>query len=80
MEERYTIEDIKKNGMLLKYIINPSPYEVGVPSARYNALCKLAVQQNGYALEYVINQTDEICKLAVRYETSFHTSPSIASD
>jgi hypothetical protein len=29
-------------------------------------ICKLAVQQNGYALEYVRNQTEEICKLAVK--------------
>ena len=27
-------------------------------------LCKLAVQQDGYLLEYVKNQTEEICKLA----------------
>jgi hypothetical protein len=28
--------------------------------------CKIAVQQNGCALQYVIDQTDEICKLAFR--------------
>jgi len=28
--------------------------------------CKIAVQQNGLALEYVINQTEKICKLAVQ--------------
>jgi hypothetical protein len=28
-------------------------------------LCKLAVQQNGLALQYVKNQNEEICKLAV---------------
>ncbi len=28
--------------------------------------CKLAVQQNGLALEYVKEQTEEICKLAVQ--------------
>lgn len=27
--------------------------------------CKLAVQQDGYALQHVKNRTDEICKLAV---------------
>jgi len=29
-------------------------------------LCKLAVQQNGYALEYINEQTEELCKLAVQ--------------
>ncbi len=28
--------------------------------------CKLAVQQNGLALEFVEEQTEEICKLAVQ--------------
>ena len=39
----------------------------------HNPLCakayeevKLAVQQNGYALRYVHNQTEELCKLAVQ--------------
>jgi hypothetical protein len=27
--------------------------------------CMVAVQQDGYSLRNVINQTDEICKLAV---------------
>jgi len=31
-------------------------------------LCKIAVQQNGYALGYVKNQTEEICKLAVQQD------------
>jgi hypothetical protein len=31
-----------------------------------NDMCKIAVQQNGLALQYVKNQTDEICKLAVQ--------------
>ncbi len=29
-------------------------------------LCKLAVQQNGYALQFVKEQTEDICKLAVK--------------
>ncbi len=31
-------------------------------------ICKLAVQQNGYVLEYIKQElmTDEICKLAVQ--------------
>ena len=32
------------------------------------AFCKLAVSQNGYALIYVITQTDEICKIAIRHD------------
>jgi hypothetical protein len=28
--------------------------------------CKLSVQQNGLALQYVVNQTDELCQLAVQ--------------
>ena len=28
--------------------------------------CKIAVQQNGYALEFIENQTEELCKLAVQ--------------
>ena len=31
-----------------------------------NELCKLAVQKDGYALEFVKEQTEEICKLAVQ--------------
>jgi NAD-dependent SIR2 family protein deacetylase len=27
--------------------------------------CKLAVQQNGFALQYIENQTEELCKLAL---------------
>ena len=33
-------------------------------------ICKIAVQQNGRALEYVNNQTYEICKLAVKQNGS----------
>ena len=29
-------------------------------------ICKLAVQQDGYALQFVKKQTEEICKLAVK--------------
>ena len=29
-------------------------------------ICSLAVEQNGFALQYVIKQTDEICSLAVK--------------
>jgi hypothetical protein len=29
-------------------------------------ICKLSVQQNGYALEFVEQQTEELCKLAVQ--------------
>ena len=29
-------------------------------------ICKLAVQQNGNALEFVKYQTEELCKLAVQ--------------
>ena len=36
------------------------------PSWNNLEFCKLAVQQNGYALKYVNGQTEEICKLAVQ--------------
>jgi len=29
-------------------------------------VCKLAVKQNGCALKYVQNQTDEICEMAIQ--------------
>jgi hypothetical protein len=29
-------------------------------------ICKLAVQQYGYSLQYVKNKTEEICKLAIQ--------------
>ena len=29
-------------------------------------MCKIAVQQNGYALKFVNNQTDEMCQIAVQ--------------
>ena len=32
----------------------------------YKRICKLAVQQNGYALAYVLFPTEKICKLAVQ--------------
>jgi hypothetical protein len=29
-------------------------------------MCKLAVQQDGYSLKYIREQTEEICKLTVQ--------------
>ncbi len=47
---------VRQNGMTLTCIsFGNRTYEI----------CKFAVQQNGMALEYILNQTEEICKLAI---------------
>jgi hypothetical protein len=40
------------------------------PMWRDEKICKLAVQENGYALQYVKEQTEEICKQAVQQDGS----------
>jgi len=49
-----------------KLILGP-PYPIAEhPMWSDTEICRLAVQQDGRALQYVQNQTDEICKLAVQ--------------
>ena len=36
------------------------------PNERTPELCEIAVKKNGYALQYIENQTDELCKLALK--------------
>ena len=59
-ENRYKIiiNSIKKDGLFLNLLRKEEQNE---------EICKLAVQQNGFALQYVkIEQTEELCKLAVQ--------------
>ena len=60
------VDLIKIDGLFLNFLKKDEQTE---------EICKLAVQQNGYALKYVkIEQTEEICKLAVQkngYSLSF---------
>ena len=51
-------DEIKNNPYQIIFIENNDE--------NYNEICKLAVQQNGYTLQCIKNQTDEICKLAVQ--------------
>jgi hypothetical protein len=48
-----------------KFILHPKVLLEEFEQWNNFEFCKLAVQQNGYALKYVKNQTDEICNLAV---------------
>jgi hypothetical protein len=50
---------VKQNGLSMKFIKD---------EFKTDEICKLAVKQNGYSLKYVINQTEEICNLAVQSE------------
>ena len=58
-ENRYEqiVDLIKKDGRFLGCLKKEEQTE---------ELCKLAVQQNDFALSFVKNQTEEICKLAVQ--------------
>ena len=50
------IEKLRKNGLFLKHVLQDQTLE----------MCMTAVQQNGYALEFVKEQTLEICMTAVK--------------
>ena len=54
--EQRCIPFVKEDGMNLRYITKNQTDEI----------CKLAVQENGHALQFVENQTGEICKLDVQ--------------
>ena len=53
-----------KNGLTLDYFL-ASP-NVKISKKETETLIKIAVQQNGLALQYVSDQTDDMCKLAVQ--------------
>jgi hypothetical protein len=62
------INDIQNYANIFDAIEN-NPYKLIFINQRmenYEDICKLAVQKNGYVLEYVEKQTEEICKLAVQ--------------
>ena len=58
-ENRYEkiVNLIKQNGYFLGCLKKEEQTE---------EICKLAVQQNGHALEFVKNQTEELCKFAIQ--------------
>ena len=54
-----TFEDIK-------FLIKNYPNQMVKSFSTDYELCKLAVQEDGLSLQFVENQTEELCKLAVR--------------
>jgi len=51
------VRAIQRSGLMLKRV----PKELKIPE-----LCLLAVQQNGYAIQFVKDQTEDICLAAVQ--------------
>jgi hypothetical protein len=66
------INDIKNYDNIFD-AIKSNPYKlifIDPQIENYDEICTFAVQQNGYVLKYIKNQTEELCKLAIQ-ETSY---------
>jgi len=49
-DEEYCLAVVKQNGMLLKYVHNPT-----------EEICLEAIKENGNTLKYINNPTEEMC-------------------
>ena len=75
-----SIENIYENGMLIRYILKPTPdmclaaiysdpHSLMYIQNQTPELVKLAISKYGYLIKYVLDQTEELCNIALKQTT-----------